>query len=1005
MTPIEEGNVFQLRSRCFLLVFLALLGLAAPGLAQSTIAGLVTDESGSVLPGVTVEASSPALIERVRSVVTDGAGRYSIVDLRPGEYSLSFALPGFNSVNRPGIVVASNVNVPINTILKIGALEEAITVTGGTPVVDVQTTARREVISREMLDAVPTARNMQQIGALIPGLKTSGSDVGGANAMNQTYISGHGVARKETTYQLDGMDIRTLSTDGTIQNYVNEAANQEMVFQTSAIGADTSAGGVRLNIIPRDGGNVYRGSLYSGGSPKSWIADNITQDLRDRSFTVGDSTKQIFEISSYVGGPIQRDRLWFFGAVRRQAVDQIFADTYSTDTLNRSNWWIPPTNAGPGINDQYIINLTGRLTAQLSSRDKLTVFLDRGFKWQGHDLVAGDHAETSSRITDPKNSVYYVGQAKWTSTMSSRLLVEAGYSSSLLTRTSLYQPDVVQGPRGSAEWYANAAHQDLITGRRWKSSPDGERGVYPGRYVVSSAVSYVTGSHASKVGVQWGFGSERNTRTQLADLVQLYRNGVPDSVRVFNTPTVAQESMNADLGLYAQDTWTRNRLTLNLGARLDHFNSSIEATTMPAGRFAPERQMARVENLPNWTSISPRVGAAYDLFGNAKTALKASVGRYMETWSVGFANRYNPVSVANESRPWSDCDFLPGTSTCSGASLATNGDDIAQDNEIGPTQNSRFGLPVAIRRPAEGIKRGYNIETTVGLQHQLRQGFGLNAVWYRRTLHNQARTDNLLVTNADYTPVNVVSPIDGSVITAYNLNPQKLGQVDQVDTTSSDSSLRRNTYNGFELSFTGKLPFGGSAFGGWTSERTVDVACDFRSDPNTLRFCDQSQLGIPFLNEFKVAGSQPLPFGLVASVTLSSYAGGPVAAVAPVAGSATFTGLSTNWNLTRTTRYAADCIGPCVPGALVIPGLTQTSLIVPLTAPGTKFLERREQLDFGIRRVFKFGSKELNTSAQVFNLTNSNSILGENQTFGTSLGRPTATLQPRIMRVSAQFTF
>ncbi len=278
-------------------------------------------------------------------------------------------------------------------------------------------------------------------------------------------------------------------------------------------------------------------------------------------------------------------------------------------------------------------------------------------------------------------------------------------------------------------------------------------------------------------------------------------------------------------------------------------------------------------------------------------------------------------------------------------------------------------------------------------------------MWFRRTQHNLARTDNVLVSSADYTPVDVVSPLDGSVITVYNLKAAKLGQVDRVDTNSTDSSLRRNTYNGFEVSFSGKLPGGGTAFGGWTSERTIDVACDFVSDPNTLRFCDQSQLSIPFLHEFKVAGSQPLPLGLQASASIASYAGGPTNAAAPVAGGATYTGLSVNWNISRTTRYAADCTGPCTPGALVVPGLTQTSLIVPLVEPGSKIQERWTQLDLGLRRVFRIGSKELSGSFQVFNATNSNSILGQNQTFGTSLGRPTATLQPRLVRLSAQLKF
>src|SRR5687767_11649714 len=214
-----------MRNRVLTLILLGLIGLLLPtsAAAQSTIAGLVTDTTGSILPGVTVEAASPALIEKVRTAVTDGQGRYSIVDLRPGTYTVTFTLTGFSTVLRDGVEVASNTNVPINAELRVGSLEETITVSGQSPVVDVQTTARRQVLTRDGLDAIPTSRNFQQIGSLIPGVKMSAPDVGSANSMNMTTLSGHGVLAKETTYQVDGMDMRSMSTDGTVQYYPNNA--------------------------------------------------------------------------------------------------------------------------------------------------------------------------------------------------------------------------------------------------------------------------------------------------------------------------------------------------------------------------------------------------------------------------------------------------------------------------------------------------------------------------------------------------------------------------------------------------------------------------------------------------------------------------------------------------------------------------------------------------------------------------------------------------------------
>jgi hypothetical protein len=968
-----------------LLGLISVMMAPAPAVAQSTIAGLVTDTTGSILPGVTVEAASPALIEKVRTAVTDGQGRYSITDLRPGVYSVTFGLPGFSTVKREGIEVASNTNVPISAELRVGALEETITVSGQTPVVDVQTTARRQVLTRDSLDAIPTSRNFQQIGSLIPGVKMSAPDVGSANSMNMTTLSGHGVLAKETTYQVDGMDMRSMSSDGTVQYYPNNAMTQEFNYQTSGIGADTAAGGIRLNMIPQQGGNVYHGALYAGGSPKSWIGENITGNPKFEAlgFTSGDGAQKIIEVNTSAGGPIVRDRLWFYGSYRYQAVDQIVGDTqYATGPVTPANWWMPQTwNGDPGISDQFVKNVSLRLTSQLNQKHKITTYYDRTYKAQWHDLVAGQDPATASRVTDPAHLVYYNAQAKWTATLTNKLLIESGYSGVLENRTSYQQPGVDQ-ERGTAAWFGRAAHQDVITGRSWWASADGLRGVFPARYAFSSAVSYVTGSHSAKAGVQYVFGHEKNTTDYNADLVQRYRSGVPDSVTVRNTPTEAEERVNADVGLYVQDSWTKKRLTVNAGVRLDHLNVSIQETSVQGGRFVPLRTQPRIPDVPNFTDISPRLGAAYDLFGNAKTALKVSFGKYMETWATGFARRYNPMLAQSEVRTWSDL----------------NGNDIADDNEIGPSPNSLFGVLVQTRRPDPDIRRGFNTELTAGIQHELIPGVSVSGTWYRRALHNLERLDDRSLTLSDYTPVEVISPLNGERITAYNLLPAKFGvPPDRVDSNSSDSNLRRNTYNGFEAGFSARFGKGGTAFGGWSIERTIDVKCDSPWDPNTLRFCDQSAYGMPWRHEFKLAGAYPLPLGLQASAALVSWPG------TDRGGRLNESGV--NWSIARTTRYAADCLAPCRPGELVIPGLVPQSLSVPLVQPGTLFTERWTQLDLGIRRSFPFGSRQLNVDLQAFNALNTAVIRTVNQTYGPQLGRPTATLDPRVVRATVTFKF
>ena len=254
------------RSRIAMLFAVALgcLALPATARAQSAFAGVVKDATGAVLPGVTVEASSPALIEKVRSVTTDANGLYRIENLRPGTYTITFNLPGFSAVKRDGVELPSNFTSTINADLKVGAMEETVTVSGQSPVVDVQSNSKAQVLSREVLDAVPTSHTIQGVGQLVVGVTLTAPDVGGSQAMQQTYFTVHGLGAAQTSLMMDGMIINGLQGDGAIQTYTNDAGNQEMVYQTGGGTVDSPTGGVKINMIPREGGNRFSGSLFQG---------------------------------------------------------------------------------------------------------------------------------------------------------------------------------------------------------------------------------------------------------------------------------------------------------------------------------------------------------------------------------------------------------------------------------------------------------------------------------------------------------------------------------------------------------------------------------------------------------------------------------------------------------------------------------------------------------------------------------------------------------------------
>ena len=378
--------------------------------------------------------------------------------------------------------------------------------------------------------------------------------------------------------------------------------------------------------------------------------------------------------------------------------------------------------------------------------------------------------------------------------------------------------------------------------------------------------------------------------------------------------------------------------------------------------------------------MAPRLGVAYDVFGDAKTAVRASANKYMNQNSTDIASRYNPMVQTTDRRNWFDCDLTPGTSTCSGRVLPTNGNTIPEDNEIGPTGNRNFGVSTG-RRPDPDLGRQYNWDYSVGVDHALTPSLSITGAWYHRRFHNVEGQYNTLVDPAaDWTAFQTINPQTGEPMTIFNLNPNKLGLVDLVD---RNSEVNTRIYTGYEASLRMRLPGGVTALGGWTRERTTTVTCD-TSNPNSFLYCDQTgerlqQLGavdsIPFLNEFKLAASYPLPFQAQVSVSFLSYAG-------PV--------LGVNWT----------------PAASVFPNAQRTQPVtVPLIPPGTEYGDRWNQVDIGGKKIVRIGRTEFQGAVDVFNALNSSAVLTQLQVYGPTLGRPTAVLQGRLLRLSGTVKF
>ena len=988
--------------------FAGALLLSTAVYAQSAITGTVKDVSGAAMPGVTIEASSPVLIEKFKTAVTDGNGGYRIGDLRPGLYTVIFTLPGFSVFRRDGFQLAGDFTATLNAELKVGALEESITVTGASPVVDVASAARVTTLDRETLDALPTGRSIFSMGQLVPGVNLNQPDVGGSRAMQQTYMSTRGLTSANNIVQVDGMMINGLDGDGAVQQYINNAFVQEMSYQTAGAGSDVSPGGVRVNIVAKDGGNRFSGSFFGAWTDGSWQSDNFTDDLKKRGLRSVDKIEKIWDFNLGVGGPIKKDKLWFFGSGRHWGVYSPIAGTFvvpSGASVNDCQAGRVP--CGQGTDDQLIKSGVLRFTWQVSSRNKISAYFDEIDKYRGHGMGAGVDVATASQVwTSPR---YNDAVIKWTSPVTNKLLMEAGFAFNYEEYVILNQPGVNK-ERGTAAWYSGVSRTDIATGTLWSGFGSANGGRYPDRFTLASSASYVVSSHNIKTGFSWSWGPYENTRETNGDLQQVYNNGAPLRVNIFNTPLRYKDNLNADLGIYAQDSWAINRLTVNYGVRWEYHNSEVAEEASPAGRFQPARKFSAIQ-MPIWKDFAPRFGVVYDLFGNAKTAIKASFNRYNESRTTFFANRYNPLQPLSFALPWTD----------------VNGDDMAQ-GELGcaflsagceinfATLPSTFGQP-RLNTVDPNFKRTYNLETAIGIQHELFPRVSVSTNYYRRTFENLRLTDNLLRTQADYTVLNVFHPITGQAMQVWDVTAAAAPLVANFDTNSDG---RTHTYQGVDLTVNGRLPHGAMLFGGYSTEVNVRNICDEPDDPVMLLYCDDSKNNIPWRPTFKLSGSVPIAWGVSVAATWQDLAGRPLGLTTTTGNNGSGNKISgpgygdtgspvgTNWQITNASTYPATCPAPCPAGQAVFPAgaprLVSASVTVPLVAPGTEFLPRVRQLDLSFSKIFRVGRTGITGQVDIFNAGNSSAVAAVASTLynTAAYNRPSSVLQGRMIRLGTQ---
>ncbi len=604
------------------------VALPTLALAQGTagISGQVKDATGGVLPGVTVEASSPALIEKTRVATTDGAGEFKIVSLPPGAYTISFSLTGFSSVRREGIVLTTGFTATVDAELRVGAVEETITVSGDSPLVDVQNVKRQVVMTREMVDTLPTGKTAVEMATLIPGVQlmngtgagAAATGMGGSLGMDQfATLAAHGSRPADTRLEVNGVNINIFGQrqDSTYANF-QDGNVQEYSFEISAHSAESETGGVRVTIVPKDGGNRYSGQFFANFANENFQSTNMTPELTATGLRDPDRTVSLWTVNPSLGGPVVRDRLWFYGGYSRMVNERLKAGTYFNTDLAAWRPTFDTSRQATALEETHDTNI--RLTWQAAAKHKVSFYYANNRLCQCPYLIgatyvginAPEGATMAPRTTN-------LTQVNWTAPLTNRVLAEASVSFPRYTK--------------GHDVYVVPLEPRIVE----QSNGVGFRGPNPSLFfddenktpVVKGTLSYVTGTHALKAGTTYRHATAEQFYEVFQDLTFTTNNYRPVLVQYQATPYYPKANEKV-FGLFAQDQWTLGDLTMNLGLRYDYYEQGYPDIHLPATRWVPLARNFPAATLVGWKDLSPRIGAAYDLFGNGRTAIKGSISRY-----------------------------------------------------------------------------------------------------------------------------------------------------------------------------------------------------------------------------------------------------------------------------------------------------------------------------------------------------------------------------------------
>ncbi len=930
--------------------FLGSLPLADPATAgqeASGFLGQVKDDSGGVLPGVAVTATSPALQVREMTVVTDDKGEYRIAPLPIGTYEITYALSGFQTVKREGLRLTQGFIARVDVALKVGGVAETITVSGASPVVDTTTTSTGTVLTLETLELTPTDRNsLLSLVSQTPGARGN-LDVGGTALVTIPVMTTFGQVA-ESWQVIDGVVTTSFrSTGGQWGNYFDYTAFEETRTQTVANDAEMPRIGIFFTAIVKSGGNAFHGGASYSDTNNHFQSNNITSTLAAQGINAPPNLNSRYDSGGDLGGKIIQDKLWFYSSVRKR--------NNSNDILNAFQ---PDGSPAVKIQDQSFA--TGKLSYQVTPQQRLSSYLQYATK--------GELANTVTPFASWEQRAQqiwfaYTGKVEWQYIRGDSLVTSLKYGHFKVHSRFQGFSDAVPA-------------RDLRTTRVWGDGTNDGNISQDWNHDVDGTLSWYkpdlfAGSHQFKTGFDFVDGTDvSGSAGSPANQYQLIFNGGPPfELATFAWPVKAFVVVHY-LGIYAQDSWRiAPRLTLNLGARYAHDNGFVPDQCRTAGMFTAAACFPRVQ-MNIWNTVAPRLHAAYDLSGDGKTVIKGGWGRFdhMREHSPELTN-VNPLIGTTTTWLWHDL----------------NGDKLYQPGEVNLNPNgsdyvSISGLTNGVPNPDE--KEPKIDEFSLTLERQLIPNLAVRVTGlYTHTFNTYRSLNtprpysayNIPITKPDPGPDNVLNTADdpGKSITYYAYPASLAGNAFSQTTLINDPNADQ-TYKSLELAATKRLSKGWQLMASYTAtKKHIPFGNDppIAYNPNVEIFVANDT----WEWEAKISGAYMLPFGITASANFQNISGNPFA------------------------RQVLFTTG----GTSTVP-----SLVANVEPIGSRRLPSINLLDLRVDKAIKFGrNQKVTVRATCFNSLNASTTLSLQQQSGATFLQPTSILPPRIFEFGVSYAF